>query len=309
MSEYICPLCDSSSVQIIEQLPVKNIVNSYKKLLNKSFSHLFFNNEINYCQCMNCGLCFFHPMVTGDESFYNELQKLDWYYLDEKFEYEFASEYINETDKVLELGSGKGAFAKKISCDQYTGLDFSLEAKEMAKKNGVKILNETIEDHVKINSDYDVVVNFQVLEHVDNPKGFIENSLLALKKGGLMVISVPSESSFLKFAPNSILNMPPHHVTRWSDDTLKHIASQYNLDLVGFHHEKVQPIHFEWYLSTLISSLIIKKFGFSRSLFESSLFKKVIFKFSSCISKYFSVNLNENLLPNGHSVVVVYKKK
>ena len=78
------------------------------------------------------GLC--SPGIVGDEKFYNALQKFQWYYQEEKSEFKFAKEFIKPNDKVLDIGCGKGAFAKLITCKEYVGLDLSSKASEMAKK-------------------------------------------------------------------------------------------------------------------------------------------------------------------------------
>ena len=303
-----CPLCENDSIEYLESININNLNGLYKKIFHIDIFYLF-DAPLSFCRCQVCKLKFFYPLITGDENFYNVLQKNDWYYMDEKNEYEFALRYIKKNDKVLEIGSGKAAFSKKIPATEYTGLDFSLEAQKMAKQSGINILNETIETHSKNNCYYDVVISFQVLEHISDPKSFIEHSLAALKNNGLLIIAIPSEDSFLKYVSNGILNMPPHHVTRWSDKTLRFIAKKYDLDIVELYHEKVQSVHVDWYYSTLFYSLLFDKLNFHQSLLKTSLVQKIILKISTFITKSSAISLDENLLPNGHTVVIVYKKK
>ncbi|MGV2387332.1 MAG UNVERIFIED_CONTAM: hypothetical protein LVR29_00250 [Microcystis novacekii LVE1205-3] len=52
-------------------------------------------------------------MITGSENFYEKLQVFDWYYLEEKNEYDYASQFIKPSDSVLEIGCGKGSFCSK----------------------------------------------------------------------------------------------------------------------------------------------------------------------------------------------------
>ena len=267
------------------------------------FSYLL-NEDINYCECLNCKLRFYDPLITGDEKFYNSLQKFGWYYMDEKEEYVYAKEYIKSSDKVLEVGSGKGAFAKHLPTKDYIGLDFSENAKKMAAENGIAIENEMIQDYAKKHKEeFDVVVSFQVLEHVSDPKSFIESKLEALKIGGKLIIAVPSEDSFLKYVNNGILNMPPHHVTRWSDDTFKFIADKYGLSIVDVYHEKIQEVHKRWYLSTLIGNSF-----FSNKLIDVSFFRKIINKPIGFFSRILLKGLKDEMLPNGHTVLVVMEK-
>lgn len=175
----------------------------------------------------------------------------------------------------------------------------------MAEKNNVTIKNESIQSFANANPhSFDVVCSFQVLEHVSNPRTFIESKILALKPGGKLIISVPSNTSFLKYAVNHILDMPPHHVTHWSDETLKFIASNYHLNIIEFHHEKLQEIHKKMFVSTIIQSAMLK-----HKLIDYSLSRKLVNMTSSLISKFVEKGLQPEMLPNGHSVTVVYKKQ
>ena len=212
-----------------------------------------------YNQCRKCGLKYFTPLIVGDEKFYNSFQEIDWYYMNEKEEYQYAKKFIKNNNKVLEVGCGKGAFARIVPTNCYVGLDLSEKAKKMASKDGVKIKNESIELHAQNHKNYyDVVCSFQVLEHVSNPFSFLNSSIQTLKKGGLLIIAVPSEDSFLRHVTNGILNMPPHHISRWSDDTLNYLIKIFDLELIEIYHEKIQKIHRRYFLSTLISNIFLK---------------------------------------------------
>jgi len=225
--------------------------------------------------------------------------------MDEKEEFLQAKKYINSGDHVLEVGSGKGAFVKHLPTKHYVGLDFSQKAKEMAEKEGILIENEMIQDYAEDHLEgFDVVVSFQVLEHVSDPNTFLNAQIKALKAGGKLIIAVPSEDSFLKYANNSVLNMPPHHVTRWCDSTFEFIAEKYGLNIVDIYHEKVQEVHKKWYLNTLIGSRF-----FSNKLISTSIFRKIIMKFISLISSGIVKGLKNEMLPNGHTVLVVFEKK
>ena len=299
-----CPLCREKNITILEKIDKSKLTNLYKKMTDIDFGYLI-THDINFCECQNCKLRFYDPLITGDEKFYNSLQKFEWYYMDEKEEYHYAKKYIGSNDKVLEVGSGKGAFAKHIDTKEYIGLDFSQNAKEMAAKNGVTIENVMIQDYAANHKEeFDVVVSFQVLEHVSDPKEFLEAKLEALKKGGKLIVAVPSEDSFLKYVANGILNMPPHHVTRWSDDTFEYIAHKYNLNIETIYHEKVQDVHKMQYLSTLISN------SFSTNkIIETGLVFKLKHKFSSLLSRLMLRNIKKEMLPNGHNVLVIFKKE
>lgn len=180
-----CPLCFSKNIVIKEQIKKNDIVKLYQQIFNLNTSYLFISDQIYYKKCNVCKLLYFDPPIPGDEEFYNHLQKYDWYYMDDKPEFSFAAKYIKPKDQVLEIGCGKGAFTNKISTKNYTGLDFSTKAKELATKKNIIIKNQSIERHSKTNKNkYDCICAFQVLEHVKEINSFISNSLKCLKKMG-----------------------------------------------------------------------------------------------------------------------------
>lgn len=299
-----CIICNSNNTKKLHYININDLLKLYKKMLNVDLNYLI-TLDFELVECLSCGIKFFSPLVTGDEAFYAHLQKFDWYYLDEKEEFKVAKRYISDSDKVLEVGCGKGAFAKYITPQNYIGLDFSQNAKKIAKENGVIVENIDIIEYAKNHSStFDVVVSFQVLEHISDPKKFLEAKIEAIKPGGKMIISVPAEDSFVKYVPNNVLNMPPHHVTRWSDRTLTNLAKIFNLELVNIEHEKVQEIHKSWFISTLINHSL----GNSK-LVDLSFASKLKNKFSYFLTKMIIKKFPEAFLPRGHTVTAIYQKR
>lgn len=300
-----CPLCNYNDIIKIDTIDKNSLVELYKKFTKVDFSYLLKQN-INFYECQVCRLRFYYPVIIGDEKFYNSLQKFDWYYMNDKQEYRFAKEFIKESDKVLEIGSGKGAFSRYIPTKAYIGLDVSKKAKRLAEENGITILNETIQEYSsKHKGEFDVVCCFQVLEHIGDPKRFIKASLNTLKSGGKLIVGVPSDDSFLKYVTNDILNMPPHHVTRWSDRTLKFIAQHFDLDLITIFHEKVQPYHKRLYINTLFQSLLFNKMRLLDYSFK--------FRIMNLLTSFFTAitykRIKDEFLPYGHTVVAVFRKR
>jgi len=305
----ICPLCHGSETERIETVNVNVLVELYKESFAVDISGLFADPELHYLLCRGCDLRFFYPQVTGDEAFYNALQEYDWYYMDEKEEFEYAARFISSTDKVLEIGCGKGVFSKFISSPDYTGLDLSVKAKEMAQVSGVNVEVESVQAHAEHHRGfYDVVCAFQVLEHVREVRSFLQASVDCLKKGGLLICAVPSEDSFLHYVSNGILNMPPHHVSRWSDKSLSSVADIFSLQVLKIHHERVAGVHEEWYLNVLVTNAVKNLFGLERRLLDKSIKHKIVTRIAGMLGRLLLRGLSDELRPNGHTVTVVMKK-
>jgi len=232
----LCRLCSSKNICLLQTIRREQLISKWAKL-GISTSYLL-RNDLEYMLCKECDLRFYKPMITGDENFYNALQKFDWYYMDNKKEFKYAIDVIKSDDEVLEIGSGSGGFLKQISAKRFVGLELSQEAIKIAAERSIRLENEIIEDHARNHKDhYNVVCSFQVLEHVNNPHSFLQSAVDVLKSGGIMIVAVPSEDSFLKYT-ETVLNMPPHHVTRWSDKILENITKIFGLQLLEIYHEK-----------------------------------------------------------------------
>lgn len=307
-----CLISDSIAKKI-DSLPVDIVTHRYEKNFDVQVKGLFENiKTINLYHCESSDLRFYEPRIVGDEKFYRDLHKYDWYYLDEKSEYELAKNYVNSGDRVLEVGCGKGAFSKYLKGNTYVGLELNPDAVTQARANGLDVRNTLLDAHVKDNHDgYDIICCFQVLEHVEDPKLLIDTMKLVVKEKGKIIISVPSYDSFVSLSSNNILNMPPHHLTIWSDKSLAHIANVCGLELIVIEHERLSSIHKRWYANTLAQVYLMKLFNrpIPRLLGQKRNFDWVLLKISSIIGyvleKLFT---DDRFLPNGHTVTAIYQK-
>lgn len=304
-----CELCNSNNVANIATIRTAELSKLYLTELSMDINYLLPHASLHYIECMDCGLKYFSPAITGDEKFYNSLQKLEWYYMDEKFEYDVAAKYIKSTDKVLEIGCGKGSFAKKIITNSYVGLEFSKQAKAMADSNGVKIENISIQDFaINHGGKFDIVCTFQVLEHIEEIYSFLKASIKCLKPDGLLIIAVPNADSFLSEATNSILNMPPHHISHWHEKTMMNLAKIFQLQIVNIHQEKLSEIHKEWYMKTLINNAFMDVFDTQNKMLNLSASYKIFDKIASKLAKFLLHGFNVNMRPAGHTMTAVFSK-
>ncbi|WP_051420666.1 class I SAM-dependent methyltransferase [Helicobacter pametensis] len=181
-----CSLCHKQAI-LQESFSAKQLALEYWRQLKISIS--FPEEQIGLYHCPNCSYLFFatqgQSTISGDNEFYNTLNKLPWYYFSEKYEYTYAKNFIQPNEKVLEVGCGKAAFAKYIPQTHYIGLEFSTDAKKMAHANGIHIENISIQDYAESHPyQADVVCSFQVLEHVSDPYSFLQAKIKACRGGG-----------------------------------------------------------------------------------------------------------------------------
>jgi 2-polyprenyl-3-methyl-5-hydroxy-6-metoxy-1,4-benzoquinol methylase len=298
------PLTGSTNVHRLTTIITKDLVNSYKSQFDYDITPLIgTTTSIGLYQCNDSGYQFFYPYdISGDNAFYNHFGKFDWYYLPWKWEHEISLSWISNNHSVLEVGAAKGDFLKRVqnirdvSC---TGLELNHAAVTAAAANGQNVLAETVESHaLKHAGQYDVVCSYQVLEHIADVKSVIKAMVECLKPGGALIISVPNNDSFISEIelPSKILNMPPHHMGRWNEKSLKFLEGVVPVTWESTWLEPLQPIHTDVYIHTRMTKLLRSQF-LIRAFWKFRLhylLRPIVKKCSKLIT--------------GHSILVVFRK-
>ena len=100
--------------------------------------------------------------------------------------------------KLLDVGCAAGFFldeARKIGW-QVQGLDVSSFAVQYAAEHfGVDVQQGSFTDLNFPANSYDLISMWDVIEHVPNPKSYIEQAAKLLKKGGVFVMATPDVDS------------------------------------------------------------------------------------------------------------------
>ena len=109
------------------------------------------------------------------------------------------------TVKVLEAGCGSLSHIDFPMSKHITGIDISREQLERNEDIDVKILGD-IQDPQYFQDDFDLIVCWDVLEHVDTPDTAVENFVNALADNGVLVIKVPN----LLSSKGLITKLTPH---------------------------------------------------------------------------------------------------
>ena len=132
-----------------------------------------------------------------------------------------------------------------------------------------------------------------------------------MKPGGLLLYCVPSEDSYISLLRNAVLNMPPHHVTRWTDQALRSVARVFGLEVVAIDHEILAPMHVTTY-SALIAERMLRRvlhLEAQKGLLDTSLRQRMLDKAAYRLGRLIEKGLDEEkLYPRGHSVLAVYRK-
>lgn len=266
------PLTQKNTAYIVKEFAAQNIIEDWKNTFGIDISKEFQGcDKLQLYQCADTGLQFFLPnTVAGSEDMYAQLQKFDWYYMYGKWEHQIAIKDLKGCQNILEIGSGSGDFIRlaKESGLPVRGIELNEAAVAAATSKGLPVERLDLEEATKLYSGtFDAVCSFQVLEHVSNPKDFIEFSVRLLKPGGLLIYCVPNPESFLKYLDN-LLDMPPHHMTRWSRATFKSLELIFPIQLKKVRLEPLADYHHQIYISAYATrcptSGFCRKFFFNR---------------------------------------------
>lgn len=259
-----CPLCNSEDTFLVRSIEVERLATAWNRRLNIDVYAEFHGlQRIQLLKCRCCHLLFFAPsFLAGSAQLYTQLDRLDWYYMPRKWEHDVALADLRGARTILEIGCGFGDFIARARTEEglcVKGIELNESAVEEAQRRGLPVqLLDLQEAAAQFAGHYDAVCAFQVLEHVPNPKDFLEWACALVKPGGKLILGVPNADSFLKYQFN-IFDMPPHHMTRWSSETLSYLPELFPLRLEHIKREPLAKHHVGGYVDAYCS--VLEKHG------------------------------------------------
>ena len=176
---------------------------------------------------------------------------------------------------ILDIGCGGGLLCEPMSRmgANVTGIDASDKnikiAKLHSKKNKLNInyLCSTPEK-LKVKKKFDVILNMEIVEHVEDIDLFLKSSSKLLKKNGLMFVATINKTLksyiFAIVGAEYVLRWLPIGTHEWDKfvkpEDLKKILVKYNLSAKKFDGMNFNILKDEWDISTDLSVNYIGKF-------------------------------------------------
>jgi len=229
-----CPICNSALVEILKEFPQS--ITSDSKMINKS---------VSIAICNDCGNLFNSQGSRNNiSSFYqNSYDLLGTSFQAETRIYEDKNGFslsdwrlkhiqslniLPNIGNILDIGCGKGNFLQKFNSlfpdwNLY-GIESSKSSLSIAKNNlSNSIFHEGIYDKNPFDQKFDLIVALNVLEHIEEPKLFLENIFNDLSENGLVCFDIPN------FKVNPIDVYVYDHLTHFTSETLVNL-----LQHIGF---------------------------------------------------------------------------
>jgi 2-polyprenyl-3-methyl-5-hydroxy-6-metoxy-1,4-benzoquinol methylase len=178
------------------------------------------HNGLRYVECINCETFYINPRPSP--------AVLDWFYKD-SVNYEYwndvifpASEesrrenifvprvdrllaYCNKYDvdksSLLEVGAGFGTFCHELQArnefNRVVAVEPNRSLAKTCREKGIEVIEKPIEKINLSNDDlFDVIVNFEVIEHLFDPASFVKSCADLLRVGGLFMLTCPNGKGF-----------------------------------------------------------------------------------------------------------------
>lgn len=236
-----CPLCGSQAPQLkyvrkehIQSPVAPYTITEHSQGLTQTLYH--------------CQVC--DEVFTTDRVAPAELQKT---YTDQEIDFAYLAEekgrrktarallkHLNliapNKGTLVDVGSGYGFFLDEARIDgwQVEGIELGEASTKHARAYGLEIKQGSW--HVLTeypDESIDIITVFDVIEHLDDPNGFVCLAHSKLKQGGHLVITAPRRSSFFaRFAGERWHAFLPSHLHYFSDASMNYILT----------HNKLKPV-------------------------------------------------------------------
>ena len=186
-------------------------------------------------------------------------------YITEKLKYHFNIEsnddnFLNKIN-ILDIGCGGGLISEPLARlgGSVTGIDASEKnikvAKPHAKENNLNIryLN-TSPEKLEVNEKFDVILNLEIVEHVENVNLFLSSCNKLLKKNGIMFTATLNRTliSYFKaiIGAEYILRWLPIGTHDWNKfikpEELEKLLSEEKFKTIDIKGLKFNPITSKW---------------------------------------------------------------
>ena len=195
----------------------------------------------------------------------------------------------SKNKKLLDVGCSSGSVLKIAAKLGYKvkGVDIAIKPVITARKLGFDVFHGTLnEAKYKVN-EFDLIILFEILEHIVDPVGLIKECHRILKKDGLILINTPNPDS-------------------WSAKFLREKWTGYSLTKMGGHISFFTPKSMGVLAKISNLKLIYIKTKNVSFFYKENFSNKMIYKSLKLFTELF--NLPSQIFNKGHDLFVILKK-
>ena len=180
-----------------------------------SKSTLLEKKKFHFVKCKNCSTVYVDPRPSEESvnNFYKASKFMDFWakifdetenIRKEKIFKPRVNEVLNllnefgitDFDRLIDVGSGHGWFCELIKKEKSKSEIIAIEpspalAEKCRKIKDIIVLESTIQQYNKTENT-DVIVNFEVINLLHNPRNFLKSCFKILKKDGVIILSTPN---------------------------------------------------------------------------------------------------------------------
>ena len=222
---------------------------------NKKYKNYLIKNKLKYKICTKCKTFYVSPRPSEKllEEFYKQ-----------SVVYKFFNDYIfPKTEKVrakkivlprlnkiiklmkkyslnhpslMEVGPGYGTFCNLAKKSQFfssvEAVEPTPDGAQNCRKNNIHVYEETIEK-LKIDKKFDVIVNFEVIEHLFWPKKFLISMKKFLKKKGFIILTCPNGMGFdIQLLKEKSDAIDHEHINYFNTSSIKKLFSNCGYNVI-----------------------------------------------------------------------------
>ncbi len=148
----------------------------------------------------------------------------------------YQIEQHQKPGKVLDIGCGRGLLLNKLRERGWTptGTELNDEAATYARERlGLPITTHMLEEAAFPDNEFDLVILWHVLEHVQSPRAMLQEVARILKPGGTLLVAVPNFGSpEARWGGKRWFHLDvPRHRTHFTKATLQHALDKAGLTI------------------------------------------------------------------------------
>ena len=277
-SNSTCPICSSEKSKKIWSATCSQQASHFLSPLEDKRKYEILKNHIKNLQkspiisikrCLDCEFTYSYPYIAGDKKFYDLIFSKRNKYPQERWEFQKSIEIITNSSyrkpKILEIGSGDGAFIRKLIQKKIThkinisSIEYSDYGKSKIESLGINCLSVDIKNNKNKmpHEKYDFICLFQVLEHLDDLHQLMNTLKEILTDNGEILIAVPN-AKVIEFNENNgaLLDMPPNHIGRWSKSSFIKLCEINKITLI---ENSIEPFSLRNFLIMFFSYRFLRK--------------------------------------------------